>query len=152
MNRGPGTGPKCICMYAMKTKCYQFNNFVVTGGTVSCREDNLRCHQWLQICQIDDLLFLVYIHTHTHTNTHFSVLRISLECFSPNKSRKTSIEVVVQGAISCYISHDISRVYGTGYIKTHGNQGAVSKWRYRMTPVKEFPLQKCDCPMTILSL
>ena len=30
---------------------------VITGGTVSCHNDNLRCHQWRQSCQIDDLLF-----------------------------------------------------------------------------------------------
>ena len=36
---------------------------VVTGGTVSCRNDNLRCHQWRQSCQIDNLLFSVYTHT-----------------------------------------------------------------------------------------
>ena len=29
--------------------------FVITGGTVSCRNDNLWCHQWQQSCQIDDL-------------------------------------------------------------------------------------------------
>ena len=43
----------------LKTKGRQFDNFVVTGGTVSCRHDNLRCHQWRQSCQIDDLLFSV---------------------------------------------------------------------------------------------
>ena len=33
----------------------QFDNFVVTGGTISCHYENLRCHQWQQSCQIDDL-------------------------------------------------------------------------------------------------
>ena len=33
----------------------QFDNVVVTGGTVSCHNDNLWCHQWRQSCQIDDL-------------------------------------------------------------------------------------------------
>ena len=28
----------------LKTKDHQFDNLVVTGGTVSCRNDNLRCH------------------------------------------------------------------------------------------------------------
>ena len=42
----------------LKTKDrHQFDNFVVTGGTVSCRNDNLRCHQWPQSCQIDDFVF-----------------------------------------------------------------------------------------------
>ena len=31
---------------ALKTKDNQFDNFVVTGGTVSCHYDNLRCQQW----------------------------------------------------------------------------------------------------------
>ena len=39
---------------SLKTKCRQFDNFVVT---VSCHNDNLRCHQLRQSCQIDDLLF-----------------------------------------------------------------------------------------------
>ena len=38
----------------LKTKSSQFDNFVVTGGTVSCHYDNLRCHQWKQSRQIDD--------------------------------------------------------------------------------------------------
>ena len=29
----------------LKTKGRQFDNFVITGGTVSCRNDNLQCHQ-----------------------------------------------------------------------------------------------------------
>ena len=37
----------------------QFDNFVATGGTVSCHSDNLRCHQWRQSCQSDGLLFLM---------------------------------------------------------------------------------------------
>ena len=43
----------------LKTKGGQFDNFVVTGGTGSCHFDNLRCHQWRQSYQIDDLLFSV---------------------------------------------------------------------------------------------
>ena len=39
----------------------QFDNVVVTGGTVSCHNDNLWCHQWRQSCQIDDLLFSVFL-------------------------------------------------------------------------------------------
>ena len=45
-----------LCAYFMryiwlslKTKGHQFDNFVVTGGNVSCRNDNLRCHHWRQI-------------------------------------------------------------------------------------------------------
>ena len=43
----------------LKTKDNQFDNFVITGGTVSCRNDNLQYHQWWQSCQIDDRLFSV---------------------------------------------------------------------------------------------
>ena len=46
-------------MATLKTKSCQFDNFVVIGGTVSCRDDNLRCHQRRQSCQIDDILFSV---------------------------------------------------------------------------------------------
>ena len=33
---------------------------VSTGGTVSCHNDDLWCHQWWQNCQNDDLLFSVH--------------------------------------------------------------------------------------------
>ena len=45
---------------SLKTQCHQFDNFVVTVGTVTCRYGNLRCHQWRQCCQIDDLAFSVH--------------------------------------------------------------------------------------------
>ena len=44
----------------LKTKGRQFDNIVVTGGTVSCHNDNLWCHQWRQNCQIEDSLFSVF--------------------------------------------------------------------------------------------
>ena len=44
----------------LKTKGRQFDNFVVTGGTVSCRNDNFRCHQIRQCCQFDNLLLSVH--------------------------------------------------------------------------------------------
>ena len=31
--------------YSSKTKDCQFDNFIITGGTVSCHYDNLLCHQ-----------------------------------------------------------------------------------------------------------
>ena len=34
----------------LRTKGRQFDNFVVTGGTVSCHNENLWCHQWWQSC------------------------------------------------------------------------------------------------------
>ena len=43
----------------LKTKGCQFDNFVVTGDTVSSRNDNLRCHQRRQSLQIDNLMFSV---------------------------------------------------------------------------------------------
>ena len=52
---------KVRCATTLKTKGCQFDNFVVTGGTVSCRNDNLRCHQWRRSCQIDNFLFSVKI-------------------------------------------------------------------------------------------
>ena len=48
-------------LYTLKTKSRQFDNFVVTGGTVNCHNDNLRCQQRRQCCQIIDFfVFSVY--------------------------------------------------------------------------------------------
>ena len=58
----------------LKTKSRQFDNFVVTGCTVSCRNDNLRYHQWRQSCQIYYLLFSV------------AELDITLDCCLPEQS------------------------------------------------------------------
>ena len=44
-------------VYTLKLKDSQFNNFVVTVGTISCDTDNLRCHLWRQRCQIDGFCF-----------------------------------------------------------------------------------------------
>ena len=53
-------GSSHLCLTTtLRTKDRQFDNFVVTGGIVSCCYDNLRCHQSWQSCQIDDLLFSV---------------------------------------------------------------------------------------------
>ena len=51
----------CWCPISIKCQCIYrpTENFVVIGGTVSCRNDNLWCQQWRQSCQIDDLLFSV---------------------------------------------------------------------------------------------
>ena len=43
------------CTVTLKRKDPQFDNFVITGGTVSCRNDNLWCHQWWQSCRNDNL-------------------------------------------------------------------------------------------------
>ena len=45
-----------MAMGPLKTKDYQFDNFVIIGGTVSCYYDYLRCHQRQQ-SQTDDLCF-----------------------------------------------------------------------------------------------
>ena len=39
----PGNSP--LFEYSLKTKDRQFDNVVVAGGTVSCHNDNLWCHQ-----------------------------------------------------------------------------------------------------------
>ena len=44
----------------LKTKDRQFDNFAITGGTVICHYNNLRCNQWRQSYQIDDILFWVW--------------------------------------------------------------------------------------------
>ena len=62
-NHQPSATESCYQMVnfrqTLKTKSRQFDNLVVTGGTVSCHSDNLRCHQWRRSCQSDDLLFSV---------------------------------------------------------------------------------------------
>ena len=47
----------------VKTKARQFDNFVVTGGTVICHNDKLRNHQWRQNSQIGYLLFSVNVNS-----------------------------------------------------------------------------------------
>ena len=39
----------------LKTKDRLFDNFVATGGPVSCHSDNLRCHQWRKRYRNDDV-------------------------------------------------------------------------------------------------
>ena len=43
----------------LKTKYTHFDNFIVPDGTISCHGDNLRCDQWRQSYQNDDILFSV---------------------------------------------------------------------------------------------
>ena len=38
----------CISNYKLKTESCYSANFVVSGGTAGCDNDNLRCHQWRQ--------------------------------------------------------------------------------------------------------
>ena len=54
-------GNSALFEYSLKTKDRQFDNVVVTGGTVSCHNDNLWCHHGRQSCEIDDLLFSVFL-------------------------------------------------------------------------------------------
>ena len=35
---------------SLKTKGHQSDNFVITGGTISCHNDNLQCQLWWQSC------------------------------------------------------------------------------------------------------
>ena len=46
---------------------HQFDNFVIIGVTVSCHNDNLQCHQWWKICQIDNVfVFSVVAYSRIH--------------------------------------------------------------------------------------
>ena len=45
----------------LKAKYCQLGSIVVTGGTVICHNDNLKCHQWWQCCQVDNILLSVKI-------------------------------------------------------------------------------------------
>ena len=49
-----------LIAHTLRARDCQFDSFVVTGGTVSCHYDNLRCHRWWRGCRVDDLLFSEY--------------------------------------------------------------------------------------------
>ena len=51
-----------LSISSLKTKDRQFDNIVVTGGTVSGHKNNFRCHHWRRNCQIDHLWFSVLDH------------------------------------------------------------------------------------------
>ena len=53
------TTPNRFIFYALKTESHHDANFVVTGGTVGCLYDNLRCHQWRQSWHYDNSRFSV---------------------------------------------------------------------------------------------
>ena len=67
-----------------KTKDCQFDNFVITGGTVCCHLDNLRCYQWQQSYQINVCLLSMswqaynwccsYLERISHSQEIFSIL------------------------------------------------------------------------------
>ena len=44
-----------LIAHSLMARDCQFDDFVVTGGTVSCHYDNLGCHRWWRGCQVDDL-------------------------------------------------------------------------------------------------
>ena len=51
----------------------QFDNFVITGGTISCHYDNLLCHQWWHSCQFFILflkMFLIVIKQFIFLHSH----------------------------------------------------------------------------------
>ena len=85
----------------MKSKGHQFDNFVIIGGTVSCRNDNLRCHRWWESCQIDDIWFSVTI------------------CLSATVNIKpwgTSADYVVyQAPLACYWLITLVHIISTRY-------------------------------------
>ena len=54
-----------------ETEDHQFENFVVTDGTVSCPKDNLQWHQWRQIYKIAIFCFQWLDNTaHTQCNNN----------------------------------------------------------------------------------
>ena len=76
---------------ALKTKGRQFDNFVVISDTLSCHNDNLRCHQLRQSCQIDNLLFSV--------KSWLSVtVLLSISCkITPRSLHMTSLTICKHG-------------------------------------------------------
>ena len=70
--------------WPLKTKDCQFDNFVVTGCTISCHNDNLRCHQSRQSCQIDNLLFSVTSQERYGISNHQQGFRKSFSAWGLN--------------------------------------------------------------------
>ena len=67
-----------IISVTLKTKSCRNANFDVTGGTVGCHNDNLRCHQWRQSWHYDNSWFSVYVNS-TLWFTH--ILRNANNCY-----------------------------------------------------------------------
>ena len=64
-------------LISIENKSRQFDNLVVTGGTVSCPIGNLQCHQWRQSCKVDDLsVFSVAYGTGTYKGCGFTAAQI----------------------------------------------------------------------------
>ena len=85
--------------HSLRIKDCQFDNFVVTGGTVSCRYDNIRCHQSRQSCQIDDLLFSVFVRgiqrspvDSPHNGQWRGALMFSLICLNKHVGKQSWFE------------------------------------------------------------
>ena len=67
------------CVETPRTTARHFDNFVVNGGTVSCHDDNLRCHQSQQSCQKDYLLFSVRLSQTKYVSNMFLSWRSQIE-------------------------------------------------------------------------
>ena len=70
--------------HSLKIKHRQFDNVVVTGGTVICHNDNLWCHQWRQsfrCCHF--LLSLVNAWNHFHACVRLLNVYISVQLYIP---------------------------------------------------------------------
>ena len=64
-----------ITLAYWKVSCHD-TNFVITGGTAGCLDDNLQCHQWWQSWHHNDLVFQHYA---TQPNiSSISELRITI--------------------------------------------------------------------------
>ena len=71
-----------IYSHSLKTKSRRhIDNIVVTGGTVSCQNNNLRCHPWGQCCQFDDLLFSVLSEQCIFGYSTYSIMHIKKNAY-----------------------------------------------------------------------
>ena len=78
-------------------------NFVVTGGTAYCHNDNLQCHQWLQSWLHDKSCFLVqaityaslpvltWCNDYNFTRFHFRSQRTSVQSYNPHCASSISL-------------------------------------------------------------
>ena len=80
-------------------KDHQFDNFDVTGGTVSCHNENLWCHQSRQSCQNGNFFNGVDINELTGKHIKY----VALVSFIASHRRHTIVKLMEQSQMSIYM-------------------------------------------------
>ena len=96
-------------LHALKTNGRQFDNFFVICGALSCRNDNLRCHQWWQSCQIDGCLFFsAVMFLHRMYLELVSQTTYDMEIFFMWWQHHVIVVIIIQFSIYCMIGRRTS--------------------------------------------